>query len=128
MRRSARATETAAETLELVAGLPLLAMVTALILQGVVLERQQVQAESDARQVVRAAAVCGPVLSAVDRLRAVDPSAVDRGATVRLDRLGDTGLTRATVTLVPEAVVAGLSLGLDGLRPHASVVMHDEPC
>jgi len=109
-----------------VASLPLLALVTALVLQGVVLTRQQVQAESDARQVARGAAVCGPVLTPQARLRLVDPAAADRGAAVRVERGLDGGLTRVTVSLTPEAVIGGISLG--GLTPRASVAMHDEPC
>lgn len=109
------------------ASLPLLAMVTALVLQGVVLMRQQVQAESDARQVARSAVVCGPVLAPEARLRLVDPAAAGNGAGIRVHREGDS-LTRVTVTLVPEGVISGIRLGLGGFTPQASVAMHDEPC
>lgn len=128
MHTRSRLAESGAETLELVASLPLLALVTALILQGVVLMRQQVQAESDARQVARAAVVCGPVMTPAARLRLVDPGAAERGAVVRVEREGDSGVTRVTVSLVPEAVISGIRLGLDTFTPRSSVAMRDEPC
>ncbi|GAC1339406.1 MAG: hypothetical protein NVSMB29_06650 [Candidatus Dormibacteria bacterium] len=128
MSRRGRRTESGAETLELVASLPLLVLVSALILQGVVLVRQQVQAESDARQLARSAVMCGPVLSAEARLRLVDPVAADDGAAVTVKREADTGLTRVTVSLAPQAVISGLRLGVGGFTPHASVAMRDEPC
>lgn len=128
MLRRRGGSEAGAETLELVAGLPLLAMVAVLALQGVVLERQQVEVEADAREVGRAAVVCGQVLSAEARLRQVDPAASQRGATVQLERLSQSRLTRTTVSLAPQVLLAGLGPALSGLRPRASVTMRDEPC
>lgn len=124
-RRRGRAGEAGAETLELVAILPLLCLAFLVVWQGVVLIRQQMEAQSDARELARRAALCaraapGATLASVD-------SAPGTAVTTGLDGHGEE--IRVEVRLVPRVVLPGF--GFDGpaaWAPHAVVVMRREPC
>jgi hypothetical protein len=126
--RRGRAGQAGAETLELVAALPLLGLVLLLAWQGVALVRQQSQAQADARELARRAALCAraappPVLADVD------PRAAGR-ATVTSDAPSATGaVVRVEVRLVPQTVLPGFRLDAgSALAPRAVVVMRREPC
>jgi hypothetical protein len=125
-RRRGRAGQAGAETLELVAILPLLGLVFLVAWQGVVLVRQQIEAQSDARELARRAALCAraaPTATLAD----VDPPA--RGAALTTGMTGRTQVIRVEVRLVPQTVLPGLVLDTRSpLAPRAVVVMRREPC
>lgn len=125
-RRRSGARQAGAETLELVAALPLLGMALLLAWQGVLLVRGQVQAQSDARELARRAVLCGPA-GPPPRLADVDPR-TDGSAAVGPDRSGRQ-MVRVEVRLVPPAILPGLHIDAgSALAPHAVVVMRHEPC
>lgn len=121
--------ERGAETLELVAGLPLLGVVVAALLQGAALVEDHARAAADARELVRHEVVC--------EHREAPPAAVAgdpalRSAVVtfstRADPDGGT-LVTATVVLPPRTLVPGLPAGTGSpLAARASVTMRREPC
>ena len=116
-----------AETLELMGGLPLLALVLMVVWQGVVLMRDQAELESDARLLARAAVICGAESPSLLLLRAIDPQAHD----VRLDHRYDehTFMHTVSLTMAEQSVVPwGDGPRGPGFRPHAEVVMRAEPC
>lgn len=108
------------ETVELMAVMPILVLVFLAALQLVVLARQQFQAESDARLLVRAAALCPATTSA--SLATIDPAA---GAGARVMILSERApLIGISVSLPPRALLPGVALP----SPRASAVMRHEPC
>ena len=124
-----RSGERGAETLELVAGLPLLGVVVTALLQGAALVEDHARAASDARELVRHAVVC--------EHRAAPPAAVAGdpalgSARVTVTTAGDaTGgvLVTASVVLPPRILLPGLPSGLGSpLAAHASATMRQEPC
>jgi len=125
-RRRGRSGQAGAETLELVAILPLLGLVFLVAWQGVVLVRQQIEAQSDARELARRAALCAraaPTATLAD----VDPPA--RGTARTTGMAGRTQVIRVEVRLVPQTVLPGLVLDTRSpLAPRAIVVMRREPC
>lgn len=124
-RRRGRTGQRGAETLELMALLPLLGLVFLVVWQGVVLVRQQIEAQSDARELARQAALCGRAASPAT-LATVDP-APGTATTTGLSGPGDT--VRVEVNLVPHVVLPGFSVdAASGLAPRAVVVMRREPC
>ena len=120
--RRGRAGQRGAETLELVAILPLLGLTLLLAWQAVVLVRQQAQAQADARELARRAVLCAraaPPLTLAD----VDASP---GSAWTATVPGHDDLVRVDVRLEPATVVPDFPL--HGMVPHASVVMRREPC
>lgn len=124
-----RSGERGAETLELVAGLPLLGVVVTALLQGAALVEDRARAASDARELVRHAVVC--------EHRAAPPAAVAgdpalAAARVTLTSAADAAggvLTTARVVLPPRILLPGLPSGLDSpLAARASATMRQEPC
>jgi hypothetical protein len=124
-----RTGERGAETLELVAGLPLLGVVVTALLQGATLVEDHARAASDARELVRHAVVC--------EHRAAPPAAVAgdpalSSARVTVTSAGDAGggvLVTARVVLPPRILLPGLPSGPDSpLAPRASATMRQEPC
>lgn len=123
-RRRGRAGQRGAETLELVALLPLLSLVFFVLWQGVVLMRQQAEAQSDARELARQAVLCARAATA-PRLDEVDSGA--HGTVVAGSGGGQE--IRVEVRLVPRVVLPGFQLDQgSALAPHAVVVMRREPC
>jgi hypothetical protein len=109
-----------------VAVLPLLGLVLLAVWQGVVLVRQQVEAQSDARELARRAALCARA-APPSGLRAVDPSAAGSVQTSGLTGRGET--VRVEVRLVPQVVLPGFVLdAASPFAPRAVVVMRREPC
>jgi hypothetical protein len=112
-----------AQAVELMAILPLVVLLVACGAQALILVRQQAEAESDARVLVRQAVVCHdggwPV-----------PAAVDPAL-----RLGDVSFQRdrdsivVAVRLAPATIIPGISAGTDSsFAPRATVAMLREPC
>jgi len=125
-RRRSGAGQAGAETLELVAALPLLGLALLVAWQAVLLVRGQVQAQSDARELARRAVVCG-ASGPPPRLADVDPRS-DGSVAVGPDRSGQQ-MVRVEVRLVPPAVLPGLRIDAgSALAPRAVVVMRHEPC
>ena len=128
MRRGAHPGERGAETLEFLGALPLLAILIVIAWQGVVVGREQAEAEADARVAARTAVLC-PRPVAPPRLLEIDPAGT--GGDLRLDRAGDPAAesVTATVTLPVRLVTAAIDPGAWGLGPvRASVTMRQEPC
>lgn len=124
--RRGRPAERGAETLELVAVLPLLVLVVLVAWQAFVLVRQQSQAQADARELARRAALCARAAPTAT-LGDVDPQAAG-SARLAVATAGDE-LVRVEVRLVPQLVLPGFRLDTSStLAPHAVVVMHKEPC
>lgn len=124
-RRRRRVTECGVETLELVAGLPFLGVAALLCCQAISLVRQQDEAETDARVVARAAALCGASRGLVPR--DIDPD-LARGAVVVVASGQE---VRVTVALPPRPLLdlPGFAAALrraPALR--ATVAMRREPC
>jgi hypothetical protein len=124
-RRRGREGQAGAETLELVAILPLLGLVFLVIWQGVLLVRQQVEAQSDARELARRAVLCARAVPTAG-LAQVDP----RPGTAVISGMAGHGETvRVEVHLEPQTVLPGFTLdGGSPLAPRAVVVMRREPC
>jgi len=121
--------ERGAETLELVAGLPLLGVVVTALLQGAVLVEDHARAASDARELVRHRVVCDH--------RDAPPATVAGDAALRSGRVtfttaGDPDggmLVTASVVLPPRTLLPGMPAGLDSpLAARASATMRQEPC
>jgi hypothetical protein len=113
------------QTLELVAGLPLLAMALLAALQGVVLVRQQLEAQTDAALLARHAALCdagepAPTLAGIDP--AAGPRATVAPAPVRPPLVG------VTVRLAPHSIIPGLALTGGPWIPAGTAVFRLEPC
>jgi hypothetical protein len=115
-----------AETLELVAVLPLLGLVLMVAWQAILLVRGQIQAQADARELARRAVLCSRAAPPL-RLADVDPQG---GGTAQLAALpGHPDMLRVEVRLGLPAPVPGMSLdAASTLAPHAVVVMRREPC
>ena len=122
--RPGRDGQRGAETLELMGGLPLLAMTMLIVWQGVVLMRQQAEVESDARLLARAAVICAAAPPSQALLTDLDPTARDARIQSTFDR--HTQLHSVGLTLAAQSVLPGLDI--TSYRPHAVVVMHAEPC
>jgi hypothetical protein len=124
--RRGRAGEHGSETLELVAVLPLIGLVLLLAWQGVVLVRQEFQAQADAHALARQAVLCARAAPPA-RLADVDQAA---GTATVSDVSGQPGrLVRVEVRLNPSIVMPGFEAALgSALAPHAVVVMRREPC
>jgi hypothetical protein len=124
--RRGRAAERGSQTLELVAALPLLGMLLLLGWQCIVLARQQVEAQADARELARQAVLCARA-APPPRLGDVDQG-VAGTATVGSPP-GHPLLVRVEVRLAPASVLPDVSFPADWpLAPHAVVVMRHEPC
>jgi len=113
------------QTLELVAGLPLLAMALLAALQGIVLARQQLEAQTDAALLARHAALCdaaepAPTLAGIDP--AAGPQATVAPAPVRWPLVG------VTVRLPPRSIVPGVALAGGPWIPSGTAVFRREPC
>jgi hypothetical protein len=123
--RRGRAGERGSETLELVAVLPLIGLVLLLAWQGVVLVRQEFQAQADAHALARQAVLCARAASPA-RLADVDQSP---GRATVTEVAGHRTLVRVEVRLDPSIVLPGFQAALgSALAPHAVVVMRREPC
>lgn len=125
----ARAGQRGAETLELVAGLPLIGVVVGALLQGAALLEDHARAAADARELVRHEVVCEHAAAPPERI-AGDP-ALRSGRVLLSSRPDGAGgeLVTATVTLPPRILVPGLPAGVDSpLAPQASATMRREPC
>jgi hypothetical protein len=124
--RRGRAGEHGSETLELVAALPLLGLVLLLAWQGVVLVRQEIQAQADARELARQTVLCARAAPPA-RLADVDPKTSGTVSAAAVP--GHRELVRIEVRLTPTTVLPGFTLGTESaLAPHAVVVMRREPC
>ncbi len=123
--RRGRAAERGSQTLELVAALPLVGLILLLGWQSIVLARQQVEAQADARELARQAVLCS---------RAAPPPRlgdVDQGASGNavISTSADNHLVSVEVRLAPASVLPDVSFPADWpLAPHAAVVMRREPC
>jgi hypothetical protein len=121
-----RAGEHGSQTVELVAAMPLLGLVLLLAWQAILLARQQVEAQADARELARKSVLCAraaprPALGEVD--------AGADGTVVAESPPGHPELLRVEVRLAPATVVPGLRLGAGAaVAPRAAVVMRREPC
>jgi hypothetical protein len=126
---SRRRPERGAETLELVAGLPLLGIVVAALLQGAVLVEDHARAAADARELVRHRVVCDH-RDASPAAVAGDPALGSARVTfsTAADPAGGT-LVTATVVLAPRILLPGLPTGPDSpLAARAGATMREEPC
>ena len=101
-------------------------MILLLVWQCIVLARQQVEAQADARELARQAVLCaraGPHPSLAD----VDAGA--SGSVVAGSPPGHAELVRVEVRLVPASVLPDVTFPAGWpLAPHAVVVMRREPC
>ncbi len=119
------AAERGSQTLELVAALPLVGLILLLGWQCIVLARQQVEAQADARELARQAVLCS---------RAAPPprlADIDQGATgsAVVSTPSDDHLVSVEVRLAPASVLPDVAFPADWpLAPHAVVVMRREPC
>jgi len=123
--RRGRAGQRGSQTVELVAALPLAGMVLLLAWQCIVLARQQIEAQADARELARKAVLCA---RAVPRPALAD---VDGAAGTALigAQPGHADMVRVEVRLAPTAVLPGVDLGASSpVAPRAVVVMRREPC
>jgi len=118
-----------AETLELVAGLPLLGIVVTALLQGAALVEEHARAAADARELVRHRVVCDH-RDAPPAVVAGDPAL--RSARVTFTRAADPAggtLVTATVVLAPRILLPGLPAGPESpLAARAAATMREEPC
>jgi hypothetical protein len=121
--------ERGAETLELVAGLPLLGVVVGALLQGAVLVEDRARAAADARELVRHAVVCDH-RDAPPAQIAGDTALGAARVLLRTAPDGTGGwLVTATVTLPPRILVPGLRGGVDSpLAATGAATMRREPC
>ena len=118
-----------AETLELVAGLPLLGIVVTALLQGAALVEDHARAAADARELVRQRVVCDH-RDAPPAEVAGDPAL--RSARVTFSTAADREggmLVTATVVLAPRILLPGLPGGPGSpLAARAGATMREEPC
>ena len=121
--------ERGAETLELVAGLPLLGVALAVMLQAAVLIETRARAVNDARELVRHQVVCEHRAAPASAVTGDPEIAAGRVSfTTRGDRV-DGVLVTATVVLPPRTLLPGLPAGVDSpLAARASATMREEPC
>jgi hypothetical protein len=123
-----RRAERGAETLELMAGLPLLGAVLAVMLQCAVLVETRARAVNDARELVRHQVVC--------EHRAEPASTVTGDPEITAGRVSfttsgdpDGVMVTATVVLPPRSLLPGLPAGVDSpFAARASATMREEPC
>jgi hypothetical protein len=124
--RRGRAGEHGSQTVELVAVLPLFGFVLLFAWQCILLARQQIEAQADARELARQAVICAraaPPLTLAD----VDKQAT--GTVVTAAPPGHPELTSVEVRLAPVVVLPGVALGSDTpVAPRAVVTMRREPC
>lgn len=118
--------ERGSQSVELVAALPLLGLILLLAWQAIVLARQQIEAQADARELARRTVLCtraGPPLALDD----VDPGA--HGTALVASPPGHAELVRVEVRLEPASVLPDVHVPGDWLlAPRATVVMRREPC
>ena len=120
-----RRDERGAETLEFVALLPVLVMVLLIAWQGLILLREQSEAEDDARLLARQAVLCRGG-QAVDTLAAIDTGATGGTASIDSSRAP---IVAVKVTLPPQSVLGPVDLASMGFpHPVATVTMRREPC
>jgi len=121
--------ERGAETLELVAGLPLLGVVGTGLLQFAVLVEDHARAAADARELVRHRVVCEQ-RDAPPPAVAGDPALASGRVTFSTTAEPDGGtLVTATVVLPPRTLLPGLPGGIASpLAARASATMRQEPC
>jgi hypothetical protein len=121
--------ERGAETLELVAGLPLLGVVIAVGMQCAVLVEDHARAANDARELVRHEVVCEHRAEPASAV-AGDPGLAAGRVSFRTS--GDRAegvLVTATVVLPPRTLLPGLPAGIGSpLAARASATMREEPC
>jgi hypothetical protein len=124
--RRGRAGEHGSQSVELVAALPLVGMILMLAWQCIVLARQQVEAQADARELARQAVLCA---RAAPQPRLSDVDAGASGSVVAGSPPGHAELVRVEVRLVPASVLPDVTFPAGWpLAPHAVVVMRREPC
>jgi hypothetical protein len=124
--RRGRAGEHGSQTVELVSALPLLGLVLLLAWQCIVLARQQIEAQADARELARQTVLCSRA-APPPTLHQVDEGA--QGTVLAAAPPGHPELLRIEVRLTPATVLPGVALGADSvLAPRAAVVMRREPC
>lgn len=124
--RRGRAGEQGSQTVELVAALPLLGLVLLLAWQCIVLARQQIEAQADARELARRSVLCARA-APPPSLAQVDGGA--QGTVVSDSPPGHPELLRVEVRLTPTTVLPGVAFAADStLAPRAAVVMRREPC
>ncbi len=122
MRRPARG-EGGAESLEFLGAVPFAVIVALVLWQILVVVEQQAEAATDARVLVRDAALCDATRH--PGLRDIDAGAA--GGTATLTTAG--GYVTVTVTLPPQAILPGADLNRLGVvPPSATVSMRHEPC
>ena len=121
--------ERGAETLELVAGLPLLGIVVAGLLQGAVLVEDRARAAADARELVRHRVVCDH-RDAPPAAIAGDPALASARVTFTTSSDAEGGvLVTAHVALPPRILLPGLPAGPGSpLAATAAATMREEPC
>lgn len=124
-----RGSERGAETLELMAGLPLLGVALTVMLQGAVLIETRGRAVNDARELVRHQVVCDHRAEPAAAVTGDPEIAAGRVSfTTRGDHV-DGVLVTATVVLPPRTLLPGLPAGVDSpLAARASATMREEPC
>jgi len=124
--RRGRAGQRGSQSVELVAALPLLGLAVMLAWQCIVLARQQIEAQSDARELARQAVLCSRA-APPPTLAGVDPGAAGTVSIGAVPGPGD--LVRVEVRLAPESVLPGVDGGPgSAVAPRAAVVMRREPC
>ena len=130
MIRRRRRLQRGAETLEFLGVLPLTVLVAMLAWQGIVLAREQAQADADARTLARQAVVCAAPGTAPLALAAVDPVAFsDEAGVVTRDTTSNPPYVSVTVALAAKSIFKDVDLARFGIPgPHAVVVMRHEPC
>ena len=113
-----------AETLEFLAVLPLMWLAATGAWQGVALAQQQIEAQSDARAIVREAAICNGGQDPREILSVVDPSSRDVHADVPV-RKG--GYVTEHVSIAPDLIFPGLTVSMiQPILPSASATMREE--
>ena len=124
-----RAAERGAESLELVAALPLLGLAVAVMLQCAVLLETRARAMSDARELVRHQVVCEHRAEPATAVTGDPQIAAGRVSFSTTGDRGDGVLVTATVLLPPRTLLPGLPAGVDSpLAVRASATMREELC
>jgi hypothetical protein len=124
-----RGGERGAETLELVAGLPLLGAAVAAMLQCAILLEERARAVSDARELVRHQVVCEHRPLPATAVTGDPAIAAGRVSFTTSGDRADGRLVTATVVLPPRTLLPGLPVGVDSpLAARASATMREEPC
>jgi hypothetical protein len=124
-----RAAERGAETLELVAALPLLGVALAVMTQCAVLIETRARAVNDARELVRHQVICEHRAEPAATVTGDPEIAAGRVWFTARGDPGDGVLVTATVVLPPRTLLPGLPVGVDSpLAARASATMREEPC